>query len=150
MTTKSAVTDFLSQQKLALVGVSRTGKKFGNAIRKELAGKGYQLFLINPNVQSIDGQPCYPSLSDLPEKVGGAVIVVPPAQTETVVKDVAKAGIKRVWMQQGSESDAAIRFCNENQISVVHGECILMFAKDPKFPHNLHRWIAGALGKLPK
>ncbi|NTW48345.1 MAG: CoA-binding protein [Chlorobiales bacterium] len=150
MTAKSTVTDFLSQQKLALVGVSRTGKKFGNAIRKELAGKGYQLFLVNPNVQSIDGQPCYPSLSNLPEKVGGVVIVVPPAQTETVVKEAAKAGIKRVWMQQGSESDAAIRFCNDNKMSVVHGECVLMFAKDPKFPHNAHRWIAGALGKLPK
>lgn len=150
MTTKSVVEDFLSQQKLALVGVSRTGKKFGNSIRKELAGKGYKLFLINPNTQSIDGERCYPSLSDLPEKVGGVVIVVPPAQTEAVVKDAAKAGIKRVWMQQGSESETAIRFCNDNKMSVVHGECVLMFAKNPKFPHNVHRWVAGALGKLPK
>ena len=60
------------------------------------------------------------------------------------------AGIEQVWMQQGAESSAAIQFCQENGISEVHGECILMFACGRSFPHNMHRWVWGALGKLPK
>jgi len=77
-------------------------------------------------------------LSELPEAVDGVVIVVPPPETEAVVDDAAQVGIRRVWMQQGAESQAAIRFCEERDISAVHGECILMFAK-PAGLHRLHR-----------
>ena len=36
MTTKHEIDEFLEQKTLAIVGVSRTGKKFGNAILKDL------------------------------------------------------------------------------------------------------------------
>jgi hypothetical protein len=101
-------------------------------------------------METCDGDRCYPSLTALPERPGAAVIVVPPAQTEAVVRDAAAAGIKQVWMQQGAESPAAIQFCQENGISEVHGECILMFASGRSFPHIAHRWVWGLLGKLPK
>jgi hypothetical protein len=81
--------------------------------------------------------------------VDGVLIVVPPTQTEKIVRAAGAAGIKRVWMQQGAESEAAIQFCKENGISEVHGECILMFAGSAFF-HKPHRWVWGLLGKLPK
>jgi predicted CoA-binding protein len=150
MTTKAAVNDFLAQRSLAVVGVSRGGKKFGNTAYKELKAKGYRSFPIHPNAERIEGDRCYPSLGALPEPVGGVLVVVPPAQTEQVVRDAAAAGIRRVWMQQGAESEAAIRFCAENGISAVHGECILMFAEPAAFYHRMHRWVWGLLGKLPR
>jgi hypothetical protein len=73
--------------------------------------------------------PFWPSLAALPEPVGGVLTVVPPAETEKVVAAAHAAGITRVWMQQGSESDAAIRFCEEHGIAVVQHECVLMFAE---------------------
>ena len=148
--TQSQVSDFLSQRKLALVGISRSGKKFGNAILKDLPAKGYQVYSVHPTAAEIDGHPCWPSLLQLPEQVGGVVIVLPPSETEKVVGDVAKAGISRVWMQQGSESPVAIRYCEESGISAVHGECILMFAEPTAFFHRAHRWIARMFGKVPQ
>jgi len=53
-------------------------------------------------------------------------------------------------MQQGSESDEAINYCNENEIDCVSNECILMFAEPAGFIHRLHRWIWGIAGKLPQ
>jgi predicted CoA-binding protein len=150
MTTKAAVNDFLSQRSLAVVGVSRGGKKFGNTAYKELKAKGYRLFPVHPNAESIEGDRCYPNLRALPEPVGGVLIVVPPAQTEQVVREVAAADIRRIWMQQGAESEAAIRFCEENGVSAVHGECVLMFAEPAAFYHRMHRWLWGLLGKLPR
>lgn len=150
MTTKAAVKDFLDQRTLAVVGVSRGGKKFGNTAYKELKAKGYQVFPVNPHVDAIDGDRCYSSLSALPEPVGGVLIVVPPRETEQVVRDAAAAGIRRVWMQQGAESQAAIQFCEERGISAIHGECILMFAEPAAFYHRLHRWVWRLLGKLPQ
>ncbi len=150
MTIKAAVADFTAQKKLAVVGVSRKGRKFGNMAFKELKKQGYQLFPVNPNAETIEGGPCYPSLSALPEPVDGVLVVVPPGETEKVVREAAAAGIKRVWMQQGAESPEAIRFCRENGIEVVHGECILMFTEPSAFFHRAHHWVWGVFGKLPQ
>jgi len=149
MTDELKIKSFLAEKKLALVGASRTGKKFGNVVQKELGNKGYELFLLHPEAQEINGATCYGSLSQLPEKVGGLINVVPPEQTEKMVREAQAAGIKKIWMQQGSESQEAIQFCKENDMELVHGECIFMFAQPQGF-HKFHHWVWGLLGKLPK
>ena len=149
MSARADVDDFLAQKTIAVVGVSRGGKKFGNTVLKDMREKGYRVFPINPNAESIDGERCYASLAVLPERPDGVITVVPPAATEEVVKQAKEAGIQRVWMQQGSESEKAIRFCRENGMTAIDGECILMFAEPAAFYHRFHRWIWKLLGKLP-
>jgi predicted CoA-binding protein len=150
MTSKAMVADFVAQRKLAVVGVSRQGKKFGNMAFRELKAKGYKLLPVHPQAEAIEGERCYPNLAALPEPVEGVLVIVPPAETEKIVREAAAAGIKRVWMQQGAESPAAIRFCQENGLSAVHGECILMFAEPAAWMHRAHRWFWKLLGKIPK
>ena len=150
MSTKATINEFLGSKTLAVVGVSSKRRGFGYTVYHDLKGKGYKVYPVNPNTNAIDGNPCYPDVRLLPEKVDGVVLVIPPEQTEQVVAEVAEAGIKRAWMQQGAESDAAIRFCEERGISVVHGECIIMFATPAAFPHRVHRWVRGVVGKLPE
>lgn len=150
MTTRAAIDDFLKQKTLAIIGVSRGGKKFGNACYKELKAHGYLLFPINPHAETIQGERCYPNLGALPQPVDAVLLIVPPVETEKVVKDIASSGIKRVWMQRGAASEKAIRFCEENGVSVVHGECILMYAEPLVFFHRMHRFVHKLLGKMPK
>jgi predicted CoA-binding protein len=134
---------------MALAGVSQSGKKFGNVVLKELARKGYQLSLVHPEADEIAGRKCYSSVSELPDGIGGLIVVVPPEQTEKVVREAADRGIRNIWLQQGSESPDAVRYCEEQDLNVIHGECILMFAQPTGF-HRFHRWIWGLIGKLPK
>lgn len=104
MITKAMIDDFISQPSLAVVGVSRTkSEKFGNAAFKELKTKGYKLYLVHPSGEIIEGQQSYPSLKALPEKVGGVLVVVQPAQAEKVVHEAHETGIDRVWLQQGQD-----------------------------------------------
>jgi hypothetical protein len=149
MTTKASIDEFIGQKSLAVVGVSRSEQKFGSMVYKTLKEKGYQVFAVHPQAETIRGDRCYPTLTALPQPVGGVVIVVPPAQTEQVVRDAKAAGIPRVWMQQGAESLAGIQYCQENGLQVVTGECIMMFA-EPRGFHNFHRWLKGVFGGLPK
>ena len=149
MNSKAVVDEFLSQRTLAVVGASRNPRKFGNAVLRELNAKGYKVFPVNPNAREVLGSKCYPTLKDLPERVGGIVVVVPPAETERVVREAKDAGISRVWMQQGAESDTAITFCRQNGMQEVHGECILMFAPEAAFFHRAHRFVKGFFGRLP-
>lgn len=147
MNNKETIEDFISQRTLAVVGVSRGGKGFGNMAMRELKARGYTLYPIHPSAETLEGEACYPNLGALPEKVGGVLVVVPPAQTEQVVQDAHVAGITRVWMQQGAESEAAIRYCEQNGMSTIHGKCIMMFA-NPQSLHKFHHWVNTLFGKL--
>jgi hypothetical protein len=149
MTSKSSVDNFLSCKDIAIVGVSRKSSKFGNVIYKELKKKGMTLYGVNPNMDTIDGDKCYKNLHELEGKIDGIINVVSPTKTLDVVKEANEIGVKNIWMQQGSESDEAIKFCQENGINEIHKECILMFAEPVKSFHSLHRWVWKVLGKLP-
>ncbi len=150
MASKSAVMDFIGQRSLAVVGVSRGGNKFGNTAYRELKAKGYQLVPVHPQAETLEGDRCAKNLASLPAPVGGVLVIVPPQQAEQVVREAAEAGIKRVWLQQGAELPAAIRLAESKGMSVVAGECILMFAEPAGFGHRAHRWVWGLLGRLPK
>jgi len=53
-------------------------------------------------------------------------IVYPINPKAKVVRQVQKLGLPRVWMQPGSESEDAVRFCEENGIAVVHDACTMI------------------------
>lgn len=144
----TAVERFVAEPALAIVGVSRSGAKFGNAAAKELAAKGYRVYPIHPGATEIDGMHCYPTFSALPEHVNAVLVVVPPNEAVHVVRDAALAGVHQVWLQQGAESPDVLDACRTLNLSVVAGECILMFAKPASF-HKLHGWIKGMLGHMP-
>lgn len=147
---KTAIENFLSQKTLAIVGVSRNSKKFGNLAYKELKSKGYKLYPVHPDMENYDGETCYASLRDLPEKMGGVFITVSPEKTEEIVKEAKNLGITNIWIQQKSESENAISFCRQNGLNMIHNECILMYANPVGFPHSLHRLIWKMIGKLPR
>ena len=149
MTTMAAVDRFLSRKRLALAGASRSGRKFGNTVLKTLTAQGYDIAVVHPQADTIDGHRCYATLTDLPPGIGGLVLVTPPGRTEEILHDAVAAGIEQVWMQQGAGSPAAVEFCRRQGIEEIHGECILMFA-EPRGIHRVHRWLWGLFGKLPR
>ena len=74
----------------------------------------------------ISGDKCYPRLMKLPIIPDVVDIVVPSKITEETVKECKNLGIGKVWMQPGSESKKAIRFCRENDIKVLFGVCVML------------------------
>jgi predicted CoA-binding protein len=150
MNSRQDIQDFLAQKTLAIAGFSRDEKSFSANVAKELRSKGYRLLPVNPNAKSIGGETCYPNLASLPEKVGGVVVFTKPDQSESVVRDALAAGITRVWLQQGAQSEAAIALGKEKGMQVVAGKCIMMFAEPVTSIHSMHRWFAKVFGQLPK
>ncbi|MCO1604787.1 CoA-binding protein [Desulfosporosinus nitroreducens] len=125
----SDINELLSQKTWAVIGVSNNTDKYGYKVYKQLRKAGYSVFPINPGLQSIDGDPCYPSLAALPKKPDAVSIVVPPKITEQVVKECNDLGITKVWMQPGSESKNAIQDGEEHGITVVHNQCVLIHTR---------------------
>ena len=121
------ITDFLRKQNVfAVIGVSSNPAKYGHQIYKDLKEAGYVVYAVNPNIDTVSGDRCYHSLSELPEKPDVVDVVVPPEVTEKIVVECRDLGLKKVWMQPGSESEHAISFCVQNDIKVVHDVCVMV------------------------
>jgi predicted CoA-binding protein len=141
------IQDFVSSKRIAVAGVSRTPQKMGNGIYTELKQRGYEVFGVNPNLETIDGDKCYPSLAELAGKVDAVVVSVPPQQAALVLRDAAAAGIKKVWLQQGSQSLETSKVAKEAGLTPVEGKCILMYAGEVKSIHAFHRFFAKLFGQ---
>ena len=127
ITNEELIRKFLNKRNIfAVVGASRNPKKYGYQVYKDLKETGYDVYPVNPNADEILGDRCYPDLVDLPKKPDVVDVVVPPKVTEEMVKTCKRFGITKVWMQPGSESETAIKFCDENGIDVVHGVCVMI------------------------
>lgn len=140
--------EFISGKRIAIAGVSRSGKKFGNAAHKELKSRGYEVFLIHPEAKEIDGDPCYPSLSELRGKVDGVLVSLPPSQAGPVLREAADTGVQHVWLQQGAETKELLALGKELELKMVSGKCILMYAPPVKSFHGFHRFVNKLLGQL--
>ncbi|MBN1156630.1 CoA-binding protein [Candidatus Woesearchaeota archaeon] len=124
---KNKIKKFLDKKNtFAVIGVSKNPKKYGNKIYKELKLEGYKVYPVNPGVEKINADKCYPSLGELPNLPDAIDVVVPPNIAEKVVKEAVRLGIKNIWLQPGSESEEIIAYCKEHNISVLHNACIMM------------------------
>ena len=152
---ETKVNDFLAQKRIAVMGVSRDHSRHpvGNLIYRRLKGGGHDVFAVNPNMESFEGQPCFPDLKSIPGGVDGAVIITRPEATERIVRDCSDAGVRRVWMHQGmggrsSVSPEAVSYCRAHDISVIAGACPMMYGEKVDFGHACMRWMLGLTGKL--
>jgi uncharacterized protein len=123
---ESLVRDFLSQKRFAVVGSFRNKTKYAYQIVKDLSAKGYEVYPVNPHTSRVEGRVCYGSISEIPCNIDVVDVVTPPAVTEIILKECLQEGVKRVWLQPGAESGQAIKFCQENNIKVIHSICVML------------------------
>ena len=151
----TAVKDVLAQHRLAVVGASEDPRSFGNTIFRELKSHGYDTVPVNPNVETIDGETCYPDIASVPGVVDGVVMMVKAATAPDVIRECVGRGIKRVWLFKGlggsgALSDEAMQLCQDNHIEVVAGACPLMFLEPVAWFHRAHRGVRRLNGSLAK
>jgi predicted CoA-binding protein len=53
------IEDFLAENRIAMVGVSREPKGFSRMLFEELSKRGYDMVPVNPNAPEVLGRPCF-------------------------------------------------------------------------------------------
>ena len=156
MTLEMKVHDFLGQKRIAVAGVSRNNSHHptGNLIYRRLKKSGHDVVPVNPQMQTFDGDRCYPDLQSIPGGVDGVVIVTKPETTERIVRDCSDAGVRRVWMHQSigkgsSVSSKAVEYCRQHEISTIAGACPMMYGAGVDVGHTCLRWILALSRGLP-
>jgi predicted CoA-binding protein len=130
MVDRERLSEFLRGETWAVVGASGDRSKFGNITFRELKRRGKRVFPINKKADEVEGEKAYANLADVPEHIDRVLIVVPPKQSESVVRDADEAGIHEVWFQPGAESVAALAYCESHGMEAISGHCILMTRED--------------------
>ena len=128
--------NFLDKKNIiAIVGVSANPDKGGFKVFNKLKYKRFNVFPVNHKYDKIKDAVCYADLRSLPRKPDVVITVVPPVVSEKIVKECKNLKIDKIWMQPGSESEKAIRFCKKNNIKIVANACFVM--------DNLNKNIGG-------
>lgn len=153
------VQDFLALKKIAVVGVSDKRDTGCNLTYTKLKENGYQVYAVNPRIDTFHGDACYADLRSIPEKVDAVFILTSPKITDQIVQQCVDLGIKHVWMHcmmgtkpglaagMTSVSQSAVEMCKANGIAVIPGSCPNQYLK-PDFGHSMMRGMWKLLGFL--
>jgi predicted CoA-binding protein len=153
--TRQAATQFLANKRIAVTGVSRAAKGHGgNVVYQRLRDRGYEVFAVNPNAESVEGDPCYADLRSIPGGVQAVVIGTRPEHAEPTVREAADLGITQVWMHRsvggGSVSEPAAAYGRSRGMTVIDGGCPLMFAPTSDPGHRMMCRVLTWTGKVPR
>ena len=111
---------------LAIVGATDHPSKYGGIIYRDMKGKGFPVFAVNPYRTTVDGDQCWSKVSDLPEKPTVAVLVIPARRGIEVVEDAAKAGIKNIWVQPGALSAELQEVLDAGDFDWLGDACVMV------------------------
>jgi len=101
---------------------------------------------VNPTLELIQGDKCFHTIGELSGMVDGVVICVPPPQAAQVLREAVEAGMQKIWIQQGAQSDETARVARELGVNPIVKKCILMYAGEVKSIHAFHRFFARLFG----
>lgn len=147
---KKQIDSFFESRRFAIAGVSRNPKKFGRQVFTDLRKKGFDIVPINPAMSELDGETCYKSVDEIPGDIDSLLILTPKTQTDLILRQAIRKGIKNIWVQQMSDTDDTLRIAEEYEKEIISGKCVYMFAEPVQSVHKFHRTLMKIFGRLPK
>jgi len=128
---------FFNAKNIVIIGVSRNPNKVGHIILRNFIDSGYKgnIFIVNPNAESILNRTSYKKASEIKEEVDLAVIAVPAELVFDAVKDCNKKKIKHVviitsgFAEIGNVKDEnKLRdYMNKNNMKCIGVNCLGVF-----------------------
>ena len=114
----------MESQTIAVVGHSDKPERDSYRIAQFLRDEGYTVFPVNPTLNTIDGEPSYPSLQDVPEPIDIVNIFRRSEYVPDIVQESIAVGAKSIWMQLGVISEIGREVAIDAGIAVVMNRCI--------------------------
>jgi acetyl coenzyme A synthetase (ADP forming)-like protein len=125
-----------SPRSVAVVGASTTPGKVGHDIFANILKGGYQgtLYPVNPSARSVASVRAYPTITDIPDDLDLAMLILPPplavrAVEEAIAKDVkgivvVSAGFKEVGGEGAAIERQMVALCREAGVRMIGPNCL--------------------------
>ena len=124
-----------SPQSVAVIGASDSFRKWGFGVFSRLlkGGGPYRIYPVNRNAAEVLGIKAYPRVSDIPDEVELAVLVIPPPFVPEAMNDCVRKGVKTAlvitagFRETGPDGAALetemLRIARQGGIRVVGPNC---------------------------
>jgi acetyltransferase len=132
----SSLLPFFSPRGVVVVGASTSHEKLGYGVARNLVQSGYPgaIHFVSQRSGQLFGRPIYTSLSDVPDPVDLAILIVPPTATPEAIHACAQRGIHAAIIvsagfreagAQGAALEAeCVRIAAENGVRLLGPNCI--------------------------
>ena len=109
---------------IAVVGHSDRPDRTSYQIAAFLRRQGYTVYPVNPTIERIGEERCYPSLQALPEPVDIVNIFRRSEYLGEAVDEAIEAGAKTIWAQLGIRDEAAMQRALDAGVDMAMDTCI--------------------------
>ncbi|BAY27574.1 CoA-binding protein [Calothrix sp. NIES-2100] len=109
---------------IAVVGHSDKRDRTSYQIAQFLKQAGYIVYPVNPLVKEIDGQPCYPSLREIPDSIDIVNIFRRSEYLPQIIEAAIAINAKTVWAQLGIWNQASAQQALDAGLNVIMDACI--------------------------
>lgn len=111
---------------ITVVGASRSPFKDAHSVPAYMQRMGWRIVPVNPQVESILGERCYPTLAAVPEQVGFVDVFRPSEQTPDVARQAVAAGATALWLQLGIANAEARDIATQAGLLYVENRCLVI------------------------
>lgn len=126
-----------SSTNVAIVGASNNPSRASYFVSTYLmSASHFKLFFVNPNLETLLGQPVYKSLADIPEPIDIVDVFRKPADIPAVLDEAIAIKAKIFWMQLGISNQEAAERGAEAGLTVVQNRCLKV--EHARFHGGLH------------
>ena len=111
---------------LAVIGLSDDPRKPSHSVSAYMQRAGYRILPVNPGLTEVLGEPCFPSLRDLPERPDVVNVFRLPRYIPAIVDEMIALGLRDLWVQLGIFNPHAAQTAEQAGLRVVMDRCILI------------------------
>lgn len=128
---------------VAVIGATSDFTKLGFYAMYSMLNYNGKVFLVNPRFKELEGRKVYPSISDVPEDIDLAIIVVPAGMILDVLRECAQKGVKAasiitaLFKEIGAEGEKL----QEEMASVANEAGIKIIGPNTIGFANIHRGL---------
>jgi len=126
MNEPETIRQMLAATTIAVIGISDDPTKPSHYVSLAMQRAGHRILPVNPALETVLGEKCYPSLSALPEKPDLVNVFRLPKFIPAIVDEMIALGLKALWVQQGIIHLEAAAKAEANGIRVVMDRCIMV------------------------
>lgn len=113
-----------SAKTVAVVGISHKEDRDSHKVAKYLKEHGYKIIPVNPKYKEVLGEPCYPDLKSVPDKIDVVDIFRRVEEIPGVVDEAIQVGAGTVWMQLGLVHNESAEKAKQAGLKVVMNKCM--------------------------
>lgn len=107
----------------AVVGLSDRPERPSHSVAAFLQSRGYRIVPVNPRLNEVLGERCYPSLISIPFPIEVVDVFRRSEMVGPIVQDAIAIGAKVVWMQLGVVDEKAAHRARAAGLEVVMDRC---------------------------